>query len=140
MAGIVTVLTWTPPPAVGGYVQNIDLFLNLFSLDRYQVDYRLVTDLLSRTLGVYERNKTTALWRSINPLTYIGFAVEWLASLPFRLLGRAGFDGARAEQSLFGRIVKLVIEIVVVLGSAATILEFIGWTDRVRAILAPYLD
>ena len=36
-AGIATTITWTPPPAVGGYVQRIEVFSNLFGLDRYQI-------------------------------------------------------------------------------------------------------
>jgi hypothetical protein len=138
-AGLNTSYTWSPPPINGGYQRDIDLFLNLFNLAQFQIGFDTVGDLLARAHGVYERNHRAALLRTFNPLTYLGFLVEWIASLPFRLLSRAGFNVARAEQSLLGRATKFLIEILVVLASVATVLEFIGWTDRVRLLLAPYL-
>jgi hypothetical protein len=138
-AGIGTVYTWSPPPVVGGYVRDIDLFLNLFNLGQFQVGLDVVRDLLIRAHGVYDRNRRPAFWRTINPFTYVGYLLEWIASLPFRLLGRAGFNSARVERSLFGRLFKLLIEAVVVLAALATVLEFVGWTDKVRAVLKPYI-
>lgn len=139
-AGINTVYSYSPPPMIGGYERQIDLFLNLFNLSQFQINLEIVMDLLVRALGIYQRNHRAALLRTINPLTYLGFMLEWIASLPFRLLGRAGFNSSRAEQSLLGRTTKFLIEIVVVLASCATVLEFVGWTDRVRLLLAPYLN
>ena len=138
-AGINTVYSYSPPPMIGGYEQQIDLFLNLFNLSQFQINLEIVRDLLVRALGVYQRNHRAALLRTVNPLTYLGILLEWIASLPFRLLGRAGFNASRAEHSLLGRVAKFLIEAIIVLASVATVLDFLGWTDKVRTLLSPYL-
>ncbi|MCH8907849.1 MAG: hypothetical protein IH840_12235, partial [Candidatus Heimdallarchaeota archaeon] len=37
LAGVSPIITYTPPPAIGGYVQRIDIFTNLFNLHNFEI-------------------------------------------------------------------------------------------------------
>src|SRR5699024_5865324 len=75
-SGINPSITWSPPPAVGGYVRNIDLIQNVFNLHGFQIGVREVLDFIERSIGIYERNHSASLIRTLNPLFYIGRVIE----------------------------------------------------------------
>jgi hypothetical protein len=125
-AGINPALTYRAPPMVGGYVQNVDVFLNVFRLDHYYMGLNEIRDLIDQAIGVYEGNEKAARHRTFNPFWYIGAALEWFGSLPFRLIGRAGFDREKAESSVAGRTVKLALELIAAAASVIFILQAVG--------------
>lgn len=122
-------LTWTPPPAVGGYVQNIDLIANVFHLGNYRIAPSTVIDVLDQAIGVYEHELKSARWRLVNPFFWLELAAMWISSVPFRLLGSAGFDAGKASASTLGRLVKFVIELTVFGSAVATILQAFSLID-----------
>ena len=65
-AEIASHVTWTAPPALGGRSQRLDLLMNLFGLDRYQVAPNVVVDILQRSIGVYQTDRTRSLRRTVN--------------------------------------------------------------------------
>ena len=101
-AGIPQIITWMPPPAVGGYVQQIHVFSNLFALARFQIPPKNAVDLIERALGVYQSDWTAAKRRTVNPFWWLNRSLLWLLSIPFVFLGKIGFDAARAEGSVWG--------------------------------------
>jgi hypothetical protein len=132
-AGIRPVLTWTPPPAIGGYAQEIDLILNLFGLFRFQIPPAQVFDVVEQVIGIYESDRRAALWRTLNPLTYIWRLFELVGGIPAAILGLLGFDKSRIEDSRLGRVIRGVIELVTLIATVLTILSYMGWLDVVKA-------
>ncbi|KCZ88533.1 hypothetical protein HJA_09199 [Hyphomonas jannaschiana VP2] len=89
----------------------MDPIANLFRLYRYQMDPHFVTDAVEAAVGVYDRDFLSALIRTLNPLWWAWKLVGWLASLPFALIGAAGFNRAAAEGSVIGKLFKFIAEI-----------------------------
>ena len=85
-AGIAPSMTWTPPRMMGGRVQEIDLFLNLFELDRYHISANHAVGFIEMALGVYQSDRTAALRRTINPFWWLFRWLLWFARIPFLVL------------------------------------------------------
>ena len=102
-------------PIAGGRVMNFDPLGNLFELYRFEVDPRITLDAIESGFGVYEKDLLPSLLRTLNPFWWIFRVVSWFASLPFVLLGNAGFDRTRAEKSMLGKLTKLIVELAVFL-------------------------
>jgi len=66
-AGVKPWIRYIPPPAVGGYIQNIDLVQNIFNLHRFQIAPNNLLDFVDRAIGIYENNSGPAFRRAINP-------------------------------------------------------------------------
>ena len=130
-AGISPIITWSPPSAVGGYVQQIHVFPNLFELDRFRIPPGHAVDFIERAIGVYQFDHKAALRRTINPFWWLKRSLLWLLSIPFGLLGAVGFDAGRAEGSFLGKIFKLLLATSAVL----TILNNLGWLEEAKALL-----
>lgn len=131
-SGIRPSIRWTPPPAVGGYVQDVDLINNIFHLHRFQIAPANVLDFIDRAIGVYESNDRRALLRTFNPIFYLGLVFDWIASLPFVLIGRLGFSRGKAESSILGRMTKAFLYLVTAAASILTVLELLGYLEVVK--------
>ena len=59
-----------------------------------------VINFLERSIGVYQSDKRKSVLRTCNPFWLIGQLLDWLSHIPFILIGSAGFNETRAEQSL----------------------------------------
>ena len=130
-AGIATTITYTPPAMIGGYVQRIEVFSNLFGLDRYQISPDYVVGFIERAIGVYQFDRKAAFRRTINPFWWLKRSLLWLLSIPFIFLGALGFDAGRAEGSVFGKLLKLLLAT----SAALTILNYLGWLSAAKALL-----
>jgi len=126
------VVIYQPPPLIGGYVQNVDVIADMFELWTLKIQPHVVFDCVDRAVGSYER-ESQRLFRGIfNPLYWIGALLVWLLRLPFRFLTAAGFDGAKIESSLVGKIAKVVLSLIPLLAAALKIAD--DW-DKVRSFL-----
>ncbi|MHB1516272.1 MAG: hypothetical protein ACYCVY_11325 [Acidiferrobacteraceae bacterium] len=125
--GINPSIQYTPPPMVGGYIQNIDLVDNIFNLHPFRIAHTSLIDVIDQAIGVYERNRRAAQLRAINPLFYIGHAFAWVARLPFVFIGGVGFNRQRAEESVVGRVVKGIVYLITALASLLTVLHLLGY-------------
>ena len=134
-SGVPFVYEWTPPPAIGGYVQTIDLFHNIFGLDQFQIDVQRVLDVIDRSLGIYKSNSRSSLLKTLNPFWWTGRLLIWFARVPFRLLHVIGFDSTKAEASLPGRILKGVLLILSGMAAFLTILHRMGWLEDFRTFV-----
>ena len=70
---------WTPPPAIGGPSRSVELFDDIFLLDQYDIPPSMVVDELDRAIGVYETDRRNSIFRTFNPLWWIGNLAGWLA-------------------------------------------------------------
>lgn len=104
----------------------MNLVTNLFNLDRQQIPASKAFDLLDRAIGDYERLQTKLRRQSWNPFYWIRLAFSALLSLPFRILGAAGFDARAMERSLIGRLFKAVEGLVIFVAALLQALSLLG--------------
>ena len=121
---------YSPPPLLGGYQGRLNLLLELFELrDSYHLPIARATDGLDRVIGEYER-KAKWLFRQIfNPFFWLHWGFVKIVRLPFQILGAAGFDSARLENSLAGKIVKATVGFISFFAALLTVLQTLGWLD-----------
>lgn len=98
-----------PAPAVGGFVVPVDLFTDIFGPNRIIGGHGRLIDSIDRAIGVYESDKGAATIRTFNPFWWIGQALSWVAKTPFMIVSAAGFDTSKIEESLTGKILRLVV-------------------------------
>ena len=125
-AGISTSITWSPPPAIGGRIHSVDLLIEVFDLDRFQVPQNLLFDQIIRTIGVYKSDNRRSIIRTINPLWWTKNIIIWVSRIPFSIFGAAGFDANRAEQSVIGRLVKGILIAITTMASVLVIADLLG--------------
>lgn len=111
-AGCPLKITYTPPPAIGGYIQSIDLIDNLFNLQNFDIEVQTLIDIIDQALGIYEGDFTKSIIRTFNPLFWLGRVLEFISSIPFYLLGSIGFSRVRIENSILGKFIKLIIKMI----------------------------
>ena len=124
-AGVNPTITYTPPAAIGGYIQRIDLIHNIFNLTNYQIPAAHIFDNIDRATGIYEKNYIKSIIRTFNPFFWISEFFIYITKLPFKLIGRIGFDQDKAEQSLIGKILKGIFYLITMMGSFLTILHLL---------------
>lgn len=134
-SGVNPSIRYTPPPVVGGYIQNIDLVKNIFNMHRFHIAPNNLLDFLDRAIGIYENNSRRAFLRAINPFFYLGLAFELVARIPFVLIGRAGFNRQKAEESMAGRLIKGVIYIITALASLLTVFQLLDYLEPVKEVV-----
>ena len=128
-------ITWSPAPSVGGHARHVDVLLNLFNLARFQIELAIPYSIVERAIGVYRQNKKPAAIRTYNPIWWLYQSLAWFSRIPFNLIGLAGFDTARAEVSLTGRLVKVVFILIPFTAALLSIFDHLEWLDRVKAAL-----
>jgi len=133
-------ITYRPPPMFGGYIQNIDLIGNLFSLWQFEISPQFAFDCTDRAIGAYERECRRLFRKSFNPLYWLGIFIVWVLRLPFKLLGAAGFDATKVEESFFGKLLKLIWGLALGLATLIpAILETADHWDKIQPLLHKWL-
>jgi hypothetical protein len=124
-SGVNPILRYTPPAAIGGYIQDINVIANIFNLDNYTIPTESLFDFIDRSIGIYEKNHFPSMIRTINPFFWISEIVSFISNLPFRLIGYIGFDQQRVERSILGRIFKGILYFFTLLASILTVLQLL---------------
>ena len=65
-SGINPSITWTPPPAAGGYVRNVDLIQNVFNIHSFQIGADAVLYFIDRAIDIYHSTHQSSLVRTFN--------------------------------------------------------------------------
>lgn len=125
-AGVPFIVTHYPPPAVGGFVKEIDIITNIFDLRPHQISPENVVDVLEQAIGVYEADRKAALIRTFNPFFWLGKGLSAIGRIPFNLLENAGLHGRKLEDSTAGKVLKLLTEIVTFVSLLYGFLKLIG--------------
>lgn len=139
-AEVYPVINWTPPRFVGGPSNNIDVFENLFYLDRFSIGPDQVSDVVLRAFGIYKSNHFLSFLRTFNPFWWAWRIFNWLARLPFLLLGTAGFNSTRAERSVLGRLFKLAFTLVTLIAACLSILSYLELLDEFLKLIEGLVD
>jgi len=134
-AGVSTSIYYSPPPAIGGVAGNIDLIHNMFNLRLFDLEPKDIIDPIERAIGVYEHDKTSSVLRTINPFFWINKLFRTISRIPFYILGSAGFPQNKIENSLLGRITKMLLYLVQVGASFLVILQMLDYLDDFKKLI-----
>jgi len=134
-AGVSPVVISTPSPATGGYIQEVNIISNIFSLNSFRIEPSKVIDFLDRAIGIYQKNTAFSIIRSMSPFFYLGWILSVLMRAPFFIWGEAGFDRERAERSIWGRLVKVGVGLISVSASLRTLFEHRGYWESIKRFL-----
>jgi hypothetical protein len=121
--GISATVYYAPPPAFGGIEGQIDLLNNFFNLKRHRIPQSALIDVLDRAIGSYYQLRKRFFQNLINPF----FWLNKLIRLPFRLISYSGFDGEKAERSIVGKILKLLMSILSIPASIWAIIQILNY-------------
>lgn len=124
-----------PPPAVGGYVQYIDVLANLPHLHRYDITPADAISCLERAIGVYQSDQRKSVFRMFNPFWWMGRLLYWFSCIPFNIVKAAGFNSTKIEGSTLGRLVKAVLYPIPIFASLLLILYHMEWLDDLKFAL-----
>lgn len=97
------------PVGPGEYAQPLDVVGSVFALYQFQVDSQIVFDTTDRAIGAYENERKRLLRKCFNPFYWLELLALWLLRFPFKLLGAAGFDARKVEDSFLGKLLKLAL-------------------------------
>lgn len=126
-AGVGPYIDHNDPPAIGGRYRRINLIENFPHLYQFDMGPDLIVDSIDKALGNYEADFQNAIIRTFNPLFWISLLLEWIASIPFRVLGSLGIKNSdKIEDSFFGRLVKLIIKLALGIEATWKFLVFLG--------------
>ena len=120
-------------PAVGGRQYPTEVTLLAYQPQitaKYNLSERDMVLHFERAIGEYLRLRSRAFWNLFNPFWWIREILAGIVSLPFYLIGLAGFNQQVIEFSLGGRVFKLLAGLVIISGALATIVQFLldhGW-------------
>lgn len=121
-----------------GVQGRVNVMENIFNLDAQQIPVSKAFDSLDRVIGEYERLQARLRKQSWNPLYWLRLGFLGLLRLPFSILSAAGFNAKAFEQTVAGRIVKLVFSLVIFAAALLQLLSLLGlptgWRDLVRVI------
>lgn len=144
-SGTGTQIRYTPPAAIGGYIQDLDLVENIFNLQNYQISHNNLLDIIDRAIGIYESDQSSAVIRVVNPFFYLEIFLDWISTIPFKLLAKLGFNQVKAQESFIGKIFKGLVYLITALASFLTVLQLIDHLDpakdlirKIIAVLAVY--
>ena len=120
--GIPASIYYSPPPAIGGMASNIGLFENIFNLRQFNIPPQTIFDMLDKAIGNFRFFQKEHKRKIKNPFYWIGRVIR----LPFSIFSFAGFNGSKIEASLFGKIYKLLVGLLLLISAIATILTYCG--------------
>ena len=135
-AGINPTVKWIPPAVIGGYVQNVNLILDIFNLDGFlEITPDHVLDVIDRAIGIYESNAKWARFRRFNPFFYIGFVFDFVSRLPFIALGKIGANQLGVEMSDFSRLIKGILYWIQVTAALIAIYKFWDFWTPIKKLV-----
>jgi len=134
-AGVNSSVFYTPPPAVGGLAGNIDVILNIFHLCFYRIDSQEALDIIDRAIGIYEDDKKNSLFRTFNPFFWLGLVLDYIVSLPFKILGKIGLNQEKIETSIVGKVIKGILYLITIVAAFLTILEKLGYLEAFKSLI-----
>ena len=139
LAGVNPTIYYSPPPAIGRLAGNIDLINNIFNLHRFQIGSQELLDVIERAIGIYENDRLNALFRTVNPLFGISLILDYIVSLPFKVIGKMGFNQKKIESSITGRVIKSTLYLIMVLAAFLTVLEKIDYLEKFISLIQGWI-
>ncbi len=120
-------------PALGGTQYDTEVALLAYQPQiaaKYNFSEQDMVLHFERAIGEYLRLRIRAFWNLFNPFWWIREILAGIVSIPFYLIGLAGFNQKTIESSLGGRLFKLLEGLVIIGGALAKIVQLLlehGW-------------
>lgn len=130
-SGSKTSIYYSPPAATGGIAGSVDLLHNIFNLHNLQLKNEQLMDIIERSIGIYENDKKKSIFRTFNPLFWFDKILTYFARIPFKIIGRFGFNQEKVESSIIGKIVKSILYLIMVFSALLTALDKLGFLESV---------
>jgi len=73
--------------------------------------------------------------RTINPLYWILSIIDFIVNIPFKILGKVGFNQEKLEGSFFGKLTKGTLYLMTVFAAFLTILEKLGYLEWFKKLI-----
>lgn len=121
-------VTLIDPPMLGGTRQQArvaNLAIDMATANSYYVSQQDLILEFEKAIGEYRRLTRGAFLNLFNPFWWLRAGISLLASLPFYLIGIAGFNQETIESSVGGRASKLLIELAMVAAAIITVYDFL---------------
>jgi len=131
-------VAYSPSPLIGGFSGNVNLLANIFDLRQFHIPPSKLIDGLDRAIGDYEREEQRLYRRIFNPFFWIGWLFLKILRLPFQILGAAGFDSQKMENSIGGRTIKAISGFVIFVSTILAGIEALhslGWFDSFKKLV-----
>lgn len=104
-----------PPQAVGGPVISINLFEAILNNWGYSpIDSQTIDDAMNKLIGECQEKMEIGMKHLINPFYWVKDSIVFLLRLPYILLSTTGFNMKNIEESIWGKLSKLLILIVII--------------------------
>jgi hypothetical protein len=126
-AGVNPSVFYTPPPAIGGITGDINVLLNIFHLHYYTINPQEALDIIDRAIGTYEDDRINSIIRIFNPFFWLDLLLDYIVSLPFKILGKFGLNQEKIEDSALGKIIKGILYLILVVAAFLEILDKLGF-------------
>ena len=110
-----------------GHVSEFDAIDNIYRFIQFNRTKADALDFIDIASGVFENDQTNAWIRTFNPFYWLFQAVNYIASVPFWILGQIGFNQTRIESSRIGIVMKFLFKSIAIVASILTILSFLGY-------------
>lgn len=134
-ADVNTSIYYSPPPVTGGPAGNIDIISNIFNLHSFQLKQESLVDMIDQALGIYDEEKTSAFIRTFNPFWWAWKLLKWIANIPFVLLQEVGFNTSKIENNFFGKLLKLIFELITFLAALFAVLKAMGYEENFVSLI-----
>jgi hypothetical protein len=118
--GIPTLYSHMPHRMATTIINDISVLSNIFYLGQFNISPQVVIDILENAIGVYKYHQNEFKRKRFNPIYWIGETIR----LPFYLSSFAGFDIKKIESSIFGKLWKFTVSIILFLAALVTIFNF----------------
>jgi len=123
-------------PMIGGRTFQLDALDNLFRIPEMDdFDESHVTDVIDRSIGEYDNDYKNSVIRTFNPFFWLWQFIEFIVSLPFKLLGKVGFNQKNVEESVYGKILKTFFYLISTTASFLAIFEILGLLDWLKSFV-----
>ena len=116
------------PPALGGRQQDVEftfLAQDPQVTTRHNISQQDMVLHFERAVGEYLRLRRRALWNLFNPFWWIREILAGIVSIPFYVIGLAGFDQKAIESSPGGRFFKLLEGLAIIGGTVTAIVRLL---------------
>ncbi|MFC2131548.1 hypothetical protein ACFLSQ_08955 [Bacteroidota bacterium] len=131
---------WSPPRAMGGATELIDIFLNIFHLHHYMISSKWVVDPLDQAIGIYKKNAFKSKINIINPFFYLSFLTDFIVSIPFRILQQFGINREKTEDTVVGKIIAGIFRLVAIIFYLVMILQAIDYLDQTMNFIIDFFS
>lgn len=138
-SGIDPLFSWTPPSAVGGDETKIDLIVNIFNLDQFDIGPNNVLNCIDRAIEKCESSRKSVFVRTLNPFFYLGRVLNTITDLPFIVIGLLGFDRQKMKASIIGKLVKGILYLIIIVVAVLAILHLLGFLEPIKQFVLKLL-